>query len=97
MLFAVGAPAIATRWLSFSTLSAGEVRGALGLMGVALPAIVVRGVYLAGLNGLQRQALANLLQTGGTTVRAARCRSPRCSSSRRRPRVFFVRADDVLF
>jgi O-antigen/teichoic acid export membrane protein len=70
-LFAVGAPAIATRWLHFSTLSAAEVRGALALMGVALPAVVVRGVYLAGLNGLQRQGLANLLQTGGTTVRAA--------------------------
>ena len=69
-LFALGAPAIATRWLNFSTLSAGEVRGALALMGVALPAIIVRGVYLAGLNGLQRQALANLLQTGGTTLRA---------------------------
>ncbi|HVG79533.1 MAG TPA: oligosaccharide flippase family protein [Patescibacteria group bacterium] len=69
-LFALGAPAIATRWLNFSTLSAGEIRGALALMGVALPAIIVRGVYLAGLNGLQRQALANLLQTGGTTLRA---------------------------
>ena len=69
-LFALGAPAIATRWLNFSTLSAGEVRGALALMGLALPAVIARGVYLAGLNGLQRQALANLLQTGGTTTRA---------------------------
>jgi len=60
-LFALGAPAIATRWLNFSTLSASEVRGALALMGLALPAVIVRGVYLAGLNGLQRQALANLL------------------------------------
>ena len=39
-------------------------------MGLALPAVIARGVYLAGLNGLQRQALANLLQTGGTTPRA---------------------------
>jgi O-antigen/teichoic acid export membrane protein len=70
-LFALGAPAIATRWLNFSSLSAGEVRGALALMGIALPAVIARGVYLAGLNGLQRQALANLLQTGGTTTRAA--------------------------
>jgi len=69
-LFALGAPAIATRWLNFSTLSASEVRGALALMGLALPAVIARGVYLAGLNGLQRQALANLLQTGGTTTRA---------------------------
>ena len=69
-LFALGAPAIATRWLRFSTLSAGDVRGALALMGVALPAVIARGVYLAGLNGLQRQPLANLLQTSGTTLRA---------------------------
>jgi len=69
-LFALGAPAIATRWLRFSALSADEVRGALTLMGLALPAVIVRGVYLAGLNGLQHQALANLLQTGGTAARA---------------------------
>jgi O-antigen/teichoic acid export membrane protein len=69
-LFALGAPAIATRWLNFSTLPASEVRGALALMGLALPAVIARGVYLAGLNGLQRQTLANLLQTGGTTTRA---------------------------
>ena len=69
-LFVLGAPAIATRWLRFSALSAGEVQTALALMGVALPAVIVRGVYLAGLNGLQHQALANLLQTGGTAARA---------------------------
>jgi O-antigen/teichoic acid export membrane protein len=69
--FAVLAPAMATRWLSFSTLSVDEVRSALGLMGVALPALVVRGFYLAALNGLQRQGLANLVQVGGTLARAA--------------------------
>ena len=69
-LFTLGAPAIATRWLHFSALSAGEVRGALALMGLALPAVIVRAVYLAGLNGLQRQALANVLQTSATAARA---------------------------
>jgi O-antigen/teichoic acid export membrane protein len=71
VLFTVLAPALATRWLSFSTLSADEVRASLGLMGVALPAIVVRSFYLAGLNGLQRQGLANVVQTSGAAVRAA--------------------------
>jgi len=71
VLFAVLAPAMATRWLTFSTLSVGEVRSALGLMGVALPALVVRGFYLAALNGLQRQGLANLVQVGGMVARGA--------------------------
>jgi O-antigen/teichoic acid export membrane protein len=71
VLFAVLAPAMATRWLSFSMLSVGEVRSALGLMGATLPALVVRGFYLAALNGLQRQGLANLIQVGGTLARAA--------------------------
>jgi O-antigen/teichoic acid export membrane protein len=69
-LFTLGAPAIATRWLRFSALSADDVRAALALMGLALPAVIVRGVYLAGLNGLQRQPLANVLQTGGIALRA---------------------------
>lgn len=70
VLFAVLAPALTTRWLSFSTLSAGEVRGALALMGVALPALVVRGFYLAALNGLQRQGIANVVQVGGMVIRS---------------------------
>jgi O-antigen/teichoic acid export membrane protein len=69
-LFAVAAPAIAGRWLTFSTLTPTEVRAALWLMAAALPALIARGLYLAGLNGLQRQALANLVQVGGTTLRA---------------------------
>jgi O-antigen/teichoic acid export membrane protein len=69
--FTVLAPTLATRWLSFSTLSTGEVRTALGLMGLALPAIIVRSFYLAGLNGVQRQGLANLVQTSGGIARAA--------------------------
>ena len=69
-LFAAAVPAIAHRWLSFSALTPTDVRGALWLMAAALPAVMVRGLYLAGLNGLQRQALANLVQVGGTTIRA---------------------------
>jgi O-antigen/teichoic acid export membrane protein len=70
-LFALGAPAVATRWLNFSALAPAEVRGALALMGVALPALIVRGFYLAGLNGLQRQGVANVVVLGGTLTRAA--------------------------
>lgn len=70
VLFTIAAPALATRWLSFSVLSAAEVRGALALMGIALPAIIVRSFYMAGLNGLQRQGLANLVQTTGAIARA---------------------------
>jgi O-antigen/teichoic acid export membrane protein len=71
LLFAAAAPAIAGRWLTFSMLSTGEVRGALWLIAAALPALIARGLYLAGLNGLQRQGMANLVQVGGTTLRAA--------------------------
>ena len=60
------------------------------------PRIIVRGVYLAGLNGLQRQALANLLQTGGTAVRARRLGRRAARWSRRRVAVFFVVADVLL-
>src|SRR5262245_32457893 len=70
VLFTIAAPALATRWLSFSVLSATEVRSALALMGIALPALIVRSFYMAGLNGLQRQGLANLVQTTGAIVRA---------------------------
>jgi O-antigen/teichoic acid export membrane protein len=70
-LFAAIAPVLAPHWLRVSTLTAADVGRALLLMGVALPALVVRSFYLAGLNGLQRQPLANLAQGGGTAVRAA--------------------------
>ncbi|HEX2437837.1 MAG TPA: oligosaccharide flippase family protein [Methylomirabilota bacterium] len=69
-LFAIAAPVIAGRWLTFSHLAPGDVRGALWLMAAALPALVARSLYLAGLNGLQRQGLANLVQVTGTVVRA---------------------------
>ena len=71
VLFAAAAPGIADRWLTFSVLTAAEVRGALWLMAAALPALVARGLYMAGLNGLQRQALANTVQVAGTAARAA--------------------------
>jgi len=67
--FAALAPLIATRWLTPAALSTGEVRGAFVLMGIAVPAIVARSVHVAGLNGLQRQPLANGVQAGGTLLR----------------------------
>jgi O-antigen/teichoic acid export membrane protein len=69
-LFIAIAPTVATRWLTFSALSVEEVQRALTLMGVALPALVARGFALAGLNGLQRQLLANLVHVGGLAARA---------------------------
>lgn len=68
-LFAALAPLIATRWLTPSALSTGDVRTALLLMGLAVPAIVARSVQFAGLNGLQRQPLANGIQAAGTLLR----------------------------
>jgi O-antigen/teichoic acid export membrane protein len=70
-MFGALAPAIAARWLNLSALSPAEVRGALTLMAAALPAVVARSVHLAGLNGLQRQPLANLVQATGSVARAA--------------------------
>jgi O-antigen/teichoic acid export membrane protein len=70
VLFAAAAPTIAGRWLTFSSLTPGDVCGALWLMAAAMPALIARGLYLAGLNGLQRQALANLVQVGGSVGRA---------------------------
>jgi O-antigen/teichoic acid export membrane protein len=69
--FAALAPLIATRWLAPSALSTGDVRTALVLMGVAVPAIVARSVHFAGLSGLQRQALTNAIQGSGTLLRTA--------------------------
>lgn len=71
LLFVATAPAVATRWLTFSVLSAGEVQRSLALMGAALPALVLRGFYVAALNGLQRQGLTNLIQVGGHVARGA--------------------------
>jgi O-antigen/teichoic acid export membrane protein len=69
-LFIALVPGRAAQWLSFSALSADEVQSALRLMGLILPALVVRGFYVAALNGLEQQGLANLVHVGGTVIRA---------------------------
>ena len=66
----VVAPSLATSWLSFSRLSTGDVTRSLRLMGGAVALLVARNFYLAALNGLQRQGLANLCQAGGLAARA---------------------------
>lgn len=68
--FAAAAPAITGGWLTFSTLTPGEVTRALSLMALALPALIARTLYLAGLNGLERQGRANLLTAAGIAGRA---------------------------
>ncbi len=62
--------AIATHWVNVERLTRDEVRVAALLMGVALPAVVARAFYLAGLNGLQRQPTVNGVQAAATIARA---------------------------
>jgi O-antigen/teichoic acid export membrane protein len=71
VLFAALAPLLASRWLTPSTLSTSDVRSALVLMGLAIPALVARSVHVAGLGGLQRQPLANAILGAGTLFRTA--------------------------
>ncbi len=65
-----GAGTIATRWVNVERLSRDEVTVAVLLMGAALPAVVARSFYLAGLNGLQRQPTVNTVQVAATIARA---------------------------
>src|SRR5687768_7230499 len=69
-LVVAGADGIATRWVNVDRLTRDEVRTALLLMGLALPAVVARAFYLAGLNGLQRQPTVNGVQVAATIMRA---------------------------
>ena len=70
-LVVAGAGGIATHWVNVERLTRDEVGAALLLMGLALPAVVVRTFYLAGLNGLQRQPTVNGVQVAATIARAA--------------------------
>jgi O-antigen/teichoic acid export membrane protein len=64
--FTLAAPAVAERWLNIAALTPEEVTRALHLIGLALPALIARTFYLAGLNGLEHQGRANvLLATAG--------------------------------
>jgi O-antigen/teichoic acid export membrane protein len=69
--FTLAVPWLASSWLRLSTLSPAEAARALTLMGAALPLVIARNFYVAGLNGLQRQGLANACLTGGLAVRSA--------------------------
>jgi O-antigen/teichoic acid export membrane protein len=69
-LVVAAAGAIATHWVNADRLSRDEISTALLLMGVALPAVVARAFYLAGLNGLQRQPTVNGVQVAATIARA---------------------------
>jgi O-antigen/teichoic acid export membrane protein len=71
VLVAAAAGAIATHWVNAERLRRDEVTVALLLMGMALPAVVARAFYLAGLNGLQRQPTVNGVQVAATVARAA--------------------------
>jgi O-antigen/teichoic acid export membrane protein len=70
VLLALAAPAIASRWLTFSSLTIADVRTALLLMSAGLPALVTRAIYMAALNGLQQQRTVNVIQVGGVLVRS---------------------------
>jgi len=69
-LVVAAADGIATRWVNVDRLTRDEVAVALLLMGLALPAVVARAFYLAGLNGLQRQPTVNGVQVAATIMRA---------------------------
>jgi O-antigen/teichoic acid export membrane protein len=68
--FAEAAPTITRHWLTFATLTPGDVTRALYLMALAVPALTARTLYLAGLNGLERQGRANVLTAAATAGRA---------------------------
>ncbi|HUF94285.1 MAG TPA: oligosaccharide flippase family protein [Candidatus Limnocylindria bacterium] len=70
MLVVAGAGAIAAHWVNVERLARRDVAVAIVLMGVALPAVVARAFYLAGLNGLQRQPTVNAVQVAATLGRA---------------------------
>jgi O-antigen/teichoic acid export membrane protein len=69
-LVVAGAGAIATHWVNVERLTRHEVSVAVLLMGAALPAVVARAFYLAGLNGLQRQPTVNGVQVAASIARA---------------------------
>jgi O-antigen/teichoic acid export membrane protein len=57
------APAIASHWLHSTVLQPREMAAAIRLMGVAIACQLPSGLYIGGLMGLQRQVLANSVQT----------------------------------
>ncbi len=63
------AETIATRWLQLSVLSVAEVTTAIRWMGVAIAAQLQMSLYYGGLMGLERQALANVIQVGANILR----------------------------
>lgn len=69
MVFLAAVPLLGPRWVTPVALSAAEVTRAMAVMGLALPVVIVRAFYVAGLNGLQRQMLTATVQTIFTASR----------------------------
>ncbi len=60
---------VAIGWLDVAKISPIEVKEAIQLMGFAISAQLLSGLYHGGLMGLERQTLANGIQIAGSIVR----------------------------
>jgi O-antigen/teichoic acid export membrane protein len=61
---------IATTWLTARTISTGEIQTALILSALIIAAQRQRTVYAVFLEGLERQVIVNILQSGAAVLRA---------------------------
>jgi O-antigen/teichoic acid export membrane protein len=62
---------IATTWLTARTISTGEIQSALILSALIIAAQRQRTIYSVFLEGLERQVIVNILQSGAAVLRAA--------------------------
>jgi O-antigen/teichoic acid export membrane protein len=69
VVFVLLAPLLASHWLKLQELSTSTVVTSIIAMGLALGLSLPYTMYIAGLMGLQRQALANVIGATTTTVR----------------------------
>jgi O-antigen/teichoic acid export membrane protein len=69
VIFLVLAPVLALHWLKLQELSTATVVTSIIAMSIALGLSLPYSMYTAGLMGLQRQALANVIGAATTTVR----------------------------
>jgi O-antigen/teichoic acid export membrane protein len=63
------APSLAGNWIKAEGISAGTVADAVALMGLAISLQWAMNFYIAGIAGLQRQVLMNLLLAGSGILR----------------------------
>lgn len=69
ILLIAASPLIASHWLSARTISVSEIEIALVLTALTIGLQRLRTIYSVFLEGLEKQVLANLLQSGGACLR----------------------------